>query len=33
MGHLGPKRGKNEVLGHLLAQNALVFADFVYYDQ
>jgi hypothetical protein len=33
MGHLGPKRGKNEVLGHLHVQNALVFGDFAYYDQ
>ena len=32
MGHLGPKRGQNEVLGHFLGQNALVFADSVYYD-
>ena len=32
MGHLGPKRGQNEVLGHFLAQNALVFADYVFYD-
>ena len=32
MGHLGPKRGQNEVLGLFLAQNALVFADSVYYD-
>ena len=30
---LGPKRGQNEVLGHFLCQNALVFADSVYYDQ
>ena len=29
---LGPKRGQNEVLGRFLAQNALVFADFVFYD-
>ena len=33
MGHLGPKRGQNEVLGLFLAQNALVFADSVYYDR
>ena len=33
MGHLGPKRGQNEVLGHFLGQNALVFADSVYYDR
>ena len=32
MGHLGPKRGQNGVLGHFLVQNALVFADFAYYD-
>ena len=32
MGHLGPKRGQNEVLGHFLAQNASVFADFAYFD-
>ena len=32
MGHLWPKRDQNEVLGHFLAQNALVFADSVYYD-
>ena len=32
MGHLGLKRGQNEVLGHFLGQNALVFADSVYYD-
>ena len=32
MGHLGPKRGQNEVFGHFWAQNALVFPDFVYYD-
>ena len=32
MGHLGPKRGQNEVLGHFHVQNALVFADFAYYD-
>ena len=25
---LGPKRGQNEVLGHFLAQNALVFSGF-----
>ena len=28
MGHLGPKRGKDEVLGNLLGQHALVFAGF-----
>ena len=32
MGQLGPKRGQNEVLGHFIVQNALVFADSVYYD-
>ena len=30
MGHLGPKRGQNEVLDHFLTQDALV-ADFAYY--
>ena len=30
MGHLGPKRGQNEVLGPYLAQNALVFGHFAY---
>ena len=29
---LGPKRGQNEVLGHFHVQNALVLADFAYYD-
>ena len=33
MGHLGLKRGQNEVLGHYLAQNALVFGDIGYDDQ
>jgi hypothetical protein len=33
MGHLGLKRGQNEVLGHYLAQNTLVVGDFGYYDQ
>ena len=28
MGHLGPKRGQNEVLGPYLAQNALAFDSF-----
>ena len=28
MGHLGPKRDQNEVLGHFHVQNALIFADF-----
>ena len=32
MGQIRAKRGQNEVLGHFLAQNALVFADSVYYD-
>ena len=32
MGQLGPKRAQNEVLGHFLIQNALVFANFAYYD-
>ena len=32
MGHLGPKRGQDEVLGHFLGLYALVFADFEYYD-
>ena len=31
MGHLGPKRGQDEVLGHFLGQYALVFAGFAYY--
>ena len=30
--HIGPKRGQNEVLGHFHVQNALVFANFAYYD-
>ena len=30
MGHLGPKRGQDEVLGHFLGQYALVFAGFAY---
>ena len=30
---LGPKRVQNEVLGHFHVQNALVLADFVYYDR
>ena len=30
--HLGPKRGQNEVLGYFHVQNALVFANFAYYD-
>ena len=33
MGHLGPKRGQNEVLSHYLAQNALVFGDVAYHDK
>ena len=32
MGHLGPKRGQNEVLGPFLIQNAIDFANFAYYD-
>ena len=32
MGHLGPKRGQNEVIGQFPIQNALDFADSVYYD-
>ena len=31
MGHLGPKRGQNEVFGHFLIQKALDFADFAYF--
>ena len=30
MGHLGLKRGQNEVLGHFLGYYALVFGDYVY---
>ena len=30
---LGPKRGRNEVLGHFHVRNALVFANFAYYDR
>ena len=30
---LGPKRGQNEVLGHFHVQNALVYAEFAYYDR
>ena len=33
MGQLGPKMGQNEVLGHFLVQNALVFAGCAYYDR
>ena len=33
MAQLGPKRGQNEVLGHFRVQNALVFANFAYYDR
>ena len=29
---LGPKRGQNEVLCHFHVENALVFANFAYYD-
>ena len=32
MGHLGQKRGQNEVLVHYFAQNALVFGDYAYHD-
>ena len=32
MGHLGLKRGQDDVLGHFLGQCALVFAGFAYYD-
>ena len=32
MGHLGPKGGQNEVLGHFLAQNVSVFGDVAQYD-
>ena len=32
MGHLGPKRGQNEVLCLFLGYYALVFGDFAYYD-
>ena len=33
MGHLGLKRGQNEVFGLFLHQNALDFDDSAYYDQ
>ena len=33
MGPIRAQRGQNEVLGHFLGQNALVFADSVYYDR
>ena len=33
MGQLGPKRGQNEVLGHFLVQNVLVFGDFAHDDR
>ena len=29
----GPRGGQNEVLGHFYVQNALVFANFAYYDR
>ena len=29
---LGPKKGQNEVIVHVHAQNALLFADYAYYD-
>ena len=32
MGHLGLKRGQNEVFGHLFVQNASDFSDYAYYD-
>ena len=32
LAQLGPKRGQNEVLGHFHVQNALVFANYAYYD-
>ena len=32
MGHLGPKMGLNEILGHFLVEYALVFAGCAYYD-
>ena len=30
---LGPEKGQNEVIGHVHAQNALLFADYAYYDR
>ena len=33
MGHLGLKKGQNEVFGHFLGQSALDFADSAYYDK
>ena len=33
MGHLGPKRGQNEVFSHFLVLNVLDFADVAYYDR
>ena len=33
MGPIRAKRGQNEVLGHLHVQNALVLANFAYYDR
>ena len=32
MGHLGLKRGQDEVLGYFLGHYVLVFAGFAYYD-
>ena len=32
MGQLGPKWGQNDVLSFSFVQNALLFADYVYYD-
>ena len=33
MGQIGPKKGQNEVIGYVYAQNALLFADYAYYDR
>ena len=33
MGQIRAKKGQNEVLGHFHVQNALVFANFAYYDR
>ena len=32
MGHLGLKRGQDDVLGHFLGHHVLVFAGFAYHD-
>ena len=32
MGHLGLKRGQDEILGYFLGHYLLVFAGFAYYD-